>query len=1060
MKPLSELFERLVQLDIKLSINDGKLRVNAPNSALTENLRNELTERKEEILRFLSQKKSISINRPERSIANHDDHPLSLSQERIWSLARINKSSSRYNMPLIFEIKGSLDIESLQRSFDEMQQRHSIMRAAFVGDNLSDVIQRVQSENPFCLVVTDIFLDLLHLNKAQASSQLKILLEEEVRRPFDITIAPLWRMHLFRLDKKNHVLAFVAHHLIFDGISQSIFIRELSEYYRAFSEGKDLVMPAPAFEFFDFAIWQRKNFDSLTLQSQRDYWLTHLSGKLYALKVPNDKPRLLNNGFTTAKNFEFNRLVTEKLFDLGRVVGTTPYVMLMTVFFITMNRFTEQDDLVVCSPTSGRDNVDLENVIGYFNNLVVMHLRCSSDPRLKDIISAVRQISLAALDHQNVPIQEIAQFPNLVRTTLTRAMFSFQKAGMRKLDLANLKISTISIRKDSSDFELAMYAQEFEGAINGVLEFNSELFSEEAIVEFLSAFEGVAKFIGKNADARLSTFPKYGKNALFVEDILNGHPQVEKAIVITNKPSGDLFAYLVLDEDNIPTLELIRLFLKKLLADYLIPSCFIPIDKIPLLGDGNIDFAALPQPINRRQSLVAYSPPRSDLEEKLCLIWKQVLWLDCDVGIYDNFRELGGHSLLFVQLILRIEKELQYEVPLKIFATLNTISSMAEALEGFRDDPSRYSESLTHAPGLSKDIYQGLRTYTMSWEGKRHSSDSVIVGLNILGSKQNLFWCLQREYELSQLSRYLGDDQPVYGMRSGNKIMIKTQDNIEKLATYYINEILQIQPQGPFLIGGNCQAAKIAFEIAVQLKELGHKITVLFLHEKFIPKYYNDPVVITFGLESDRNPFLRFHEPLNAWSKFYKGPIFNKLVSGGHGDFFQEPNVQVLTNLIEKKITEAQKCEFIEWENPDRSDSGSFISLNTYRASIKGPNDFNVKALETINLSIQIRNISTNPWPAYDISGIYIGNHWLNSRGDVIEFLDGRTKLTSLVEPGSIIDLILAVKAPAKSGRWLLEIDLVQEGVTWFKEQGSKTLLVNVNVENEQSKIMNFLKGT
>ncbi len=1058
MNSITELVEKFAALDIKLSVNEGKLRVNAPNHVLTESLRAELLARKAELLDFLSNQTFIASVRPTRQSGDEERIPLSFGQERLWSLAHIEPESSRYNVPLAFEIKGALNEPVLERSLDALQRRHSILRTAFVGDGLESVRQQIQPESAFVLKVTDLSGDLAQMGHEEAQRKIKALLEAEIRKPFDIANAPLWRAHLFRLDGKRHVLALAMHHLVFDGVSQSVFLQELSECYQSFSAGKEPALPSLAFEFSDFAVWQRQHLDETALQKQMDYWTARLSGEVPPLAVPNDKARSAVKSRADSRQFQVSSAVFQQLLEAGRAHHASPYVLLMAVFAATLHTFSGQEDLLVCSPTSGRDNADLEQLIGYFNSLVVMRIDLSGDPTFRDVMATVRKHALDALDNQSIPLQSIAQQPNLIRTPLTRAMLSYQDGYTRGLELDGVQTSTLTIRKDASDFELAMYIQQSDNNISGVLEFNTELFSGETITQLLSCFDNTLKFIAENPDSRISKLPMHRDAASFVAQTLMQHPQIEQAVVVADKAAGRLIAYLVLDEDKVPTSEAIYEYAAASLPDYLVPALFVPVDKLPLLADGAVDIDSMPSPSERRQSVTEYVAPRTELEAQLAAIWKRVLWLDRDVGMHDRFRDLGGHSLLSVQLVMQIEKELQRPVPAKALATLDTVGVMAEAFESAEDEIPAKASLDASGSGLAREIYQGLRAFTASWKGVRHSMDSVIVGLNTTGNKQNLFWCLQREYELSQLAVYLGADQPVYGMRSGNKVMEKSQDNINKLAAHYVDEILQIQPQGPYLIGGNCQAAQIAFQIAARLKRRGHEITLLILQEKFIPFQYTGPVALFFGRESDRDPALRFHEPAIGWNKYYTGPTCSGHIPGGHGEFFQEPNIQGLAASIQEKIKMAQDCDFSGWKPATSQPGGQILSANAYKAEISGPADFTIEPDEKIVLPVKVKNISTVTWEPAASSGLHLANHWLNRWGKVVVYLDGSTPLQSAIEPGKVVTLNLPVKAPDSSGKWILEIDLVEQGLAWFGDEGSQTLRIGVSVKSERAGFFNIFR--
>ena len=354
-----------------------------------------------------------------------------------------------------------------------------------------------------------------------------------------------------------------------------------------------------------------------------------------------------------------------------------------------------------------------------------------------------------------------------------------------------------------------------------------------------------------------------------------------------------------------------------------------------------------------------------------------------------------------------------------------------------------YTETLQHSE-LSKKIYDKLLAYTTAWQGKRVRQNSLIIGMNTTGTKQPLFWCLQGYRELSQLSKYLGKDQPTYGMRSGHLFMEYTPENIQALATHYVLEILAIQPDSPYLLGGNCQSALIIFEIAQQLISKGKTITLLFQMEQFVTQLYPGRVALIFGRESLFNPYKKFRSPELGYRKFYTGKFSVNIISGGHGQFFNEPNIQVLAETLTREIEKAK----LESVSPQQEVKQSqLLPSQAYRAKITVEKTLRVIAGQSLIIPVRVKNTSTVTWKPTINSGIRLGNHWLDEQGEVVCWSDGIVKLNQEVSPGKVIRLDLFVNIPENPGKYQLELDLVEEGITWFKGKGSQSTVVDVTVQ-------------
>lgn len=1046
MGSLQILLEEVATRDIKLWVEDGKLRVNAPQGALLPELKERLSANKPALIELLSQQgddtDSAYLIKP---LNRQDAMPLTLGQERIWSLARMESSSSVYNVPTVFLLGGKLRRDALEFALNEIQRRHEALRTTFAGDSVETVSVRISEHVPVVVPITDIRRDVEKFDAKQKQKLIDRILQDEVRKPFDLAQGPLWRVRLFCLAPDRNVLAFTMHHIIFDGMSKSIFLSELAEFYNSAIEGKPQVRAELPVQFVDFAAWQRGRLTEEVLEKQLDYWRLRFAGEVAPLATPNQRKRQPKKGKAGSIHLKFPEELSNKLTNFARHEQVSLFVLFIAAFDILMQRYTKQEDILLCTPMASREHADIENLIGYFNNIVVIRSDLSADPTFRTLLAQVKRLSVEAFDNQFVPLQSLSQLPQLVRTPLTRVMVSFQESSSQHLTMAGLKTKSINVRKGEADFDIALYLERHEKLIGGVLDYNADIFQPERIRRLVERYAQLLADLLQAPDAPLSTLPELGKPIDAVQELLNSHPQIDNAVVVPDVKKGTLNAYLVLNEHDVPELDAIREFAAKSLPDFRVPAAFIPLDEFPLLVDGSVDLAALPKPAADRGRLATdYEAPRSDLEATLAKIWRKVLWLDHDVGINDQFRELGGHSLLSVQLVLEVEKSLGLSVPARALAQLDTIANLAHGIENAEALAAEDAQRSDIA--LPMDIYHGLRSHTASWDGKRSSPDAVTVGLNVDGDRPPLFWCLQRYQELTQMARYLGQDQPVYGMRSGNRVMIKTQDNINLLANFYVDEILAVEPNGPFRIGGNCQAAEIAFQMAVELKRRGYEVALLILHEKFIPYEYDGPVALSFGRDSAYNPKRYYRDAPQGWRKYYRGPMVCREVLGAHGQFFKEPNVQDLVGGIRQHLDDVLGGSFASGELPSDA-TLQVLSEEAYRVKLATDSTLAISKGSRHSLSVEVGNSSAVRWLNTERSGILLANRWIDADGRVHREIDGFAELAEPLAAGESTTLLLTVQAPVKSGNWTLELDLIDEGITRFASKGASPCLVSVLVD-------------
>jgi acyl carrier protein len=1050
---VEELMSYLGALDIKIWLDGERLRVSAPDQTLTPDLKTQLAEKKPEIVAFLNQLKRPleATQQTIEKVKRDGPFELSFAQQRLWSLIELQAKGNVYNIPFAFHLRGELNILALKRSLHSIQQRHETLRTRFLTTDsipYPDILDEL--DIPLSIV------DLQELSEKQTKIQENTLLANSLQQPFDLSIAPLWRAQLLQLKSDEAILSFTMHHLIFDGGSKNIFVDELTRFYNTDSKDSTPDMPQLQVQYVDFANWHRQWIKSKALEQQKSYWKKQLAGDLIELMLPSDHARPDNQTYKGVnQHFHIDQELLSSLQHLTREENGSLFITLMTAFNLLLQRYTGQKDQLVCLPVACRNRSELEPLIGYFNNIVVIRTKLSGDPTIRESIRRVRPVALSAYENEDFPFQQLAELPNLVRTPMTRGMFSYRNTTDQSLTLNGIESHPITIEEQAADFDLAMYIRNNNGSVEGLVRYNENLFTSSSINLLSLNYQAILRVMVSEPDKKLSALPYFGLKHSDVESLLTRHPQIQEAVIswIQDRHSTQqLAAYIVPNQHDIPDLDDIRSYLEQQLPDHLVPFTYTPMDALPLTDMGEVNHQALPEPDPARKT--PYKSPKTELEKTLVTIWTKVLWLDHDIGVEDNFFDLGGHSLLSVQLVQEMEKLLGKKLPVEALLRLSTIRDLVTILEKGQVSPNGQEQqreevdpatiSLLNKSGLSQEVYYGLLAHTSGWHGKRVRPKSLIIGLNTESSDQPLFWCFQGFNELTQIAKYLGPNQPVYGMRSGHLVMKKGQENVDILATYYAREILTVQPEGPFLIGGNCQSAQIAFQMASRLREWGHKITLLCLQEQFVAQPYQGRVALFYGDDSTNNPHHYYQNPEEGWKKFYTGKFSINTIAGKHAEFFREPNIQVLA----KKLT----CEIkLAKAEPD-TNLPAYQNTPTIKTNLQaklGTSNF-IWAVpgEKITLLVKVKNIGGNSWPIDKKHSLSLGCCYYTKKGQNVLLVDTGTLLTTRLEPGQSCKLPLQLSMPSKEGRFRVELDILDHNDTWFKYKGSSPVIIKIRVFN------------
>src|SRR4028119_1443147 len=364
---LVEFLSYLRSLDINIFVEGEILRCNAPEGIITPELRSEISQKKAEIISFLKAANRTSSFTPTPIVpmGREGNQPLSFAQQRLWFLDQLIPNNPFYNIPAAVRLSGSLNLAALEQTFNEIVRRHEALRTTFVmveGQPIQ-VIAPVETRNFASLHAVR---DLRELPESERETQVRRLSSEEAQRPFNLSTDPLFRVTLLRLDEAEHILLLTLHHIVADGWSMGVLIRELAVLYGAMSNEKADVpklanasrsltsLPELPIQYADFAHWQRQWMQGTVLETQLAYWRHQLDG-ISRLNLPTARPRLANQTSGGATQLlELPKSLSEGLEALSQQEGVTLFMTLLAAFQILLHRYTQQEDIVVGSPIANR----------------------------------------------------------------------------------------------------------------------------------------------------------------------------------------------------------------------------------------------------------------------------------------------------------------------------------------------------------------------------------------------------------------------------------------------------------------------------------------------------------------------------------------------------------------------------------------------------------------------------------------------------------------------------------------------------------------------------------
>jgi amino acid adenylation domain-containing protein len=432
--------------------------------------------------------------------------PASFSQQRLWFLHQLEPGGSAYNLLYAFKLDGRLDLVALERSLDEIARRHEILRTTFAADDgaPTQIIHPPRQQPLSCT-------DLSQLPAEATEAEAARLIADEARRPFDLAAGPLFRRTLVKIDREKHILLLAFHHIVSDGWSRGILLREISVLYDAFSAGQESPLRPLSIQYADFAVRQRQQLQGKVLQDQLSYWKRQLSG-VAVLELPTDRLRPAVPTFHGAsESFVLPKFLTDALKVLSRQERVTLFMTLLAAFQTLLHRYTGQDDIAIGSPIAGRQHIEFENLIGFFVNTLVLRTDLSGDPTFKQLLGRVREMTLDAYTHQDLPfeklVEELNPDRNLSATPLFQVLFVLQNAPSSTLKLRDVRVHPMPTESGTAKFDLTLSVTASTDSLTGSLTYNTDLFDAPTVVRMVRHFQRLLEAIAANPEQRLSALP-------------------------------------------------------------------------------------------------------------------------------------------------------------------------------------------------------------------------------------------------------------------------------------------------------------------------------------------------------------------------------------------------------------------------------------------------------------------------------------------------------------------------------------------------------------------------
>jgi amino acid adenylation domain-containing protein len=459
---------------------------------------------------------------------------LSFAQQRLWFLDQLQPGRATYAIPIAMALRGTLDVPRLERAFASLVRRHESLRTVFVAVD-GEPRQLVAHPEIWKLPVTDLSAE----GDFKARERADELLMREVRRGFDLTLGPLFRVRLYKVAEDDYVLLMMLHHIVADGWSMGILFRELSEAYECCAGGKSPALLAPSMQYRDFVRWQRKQLHGDVLERMLTHWRSQLVGAPLVLELPADRPRpVIESNRGAIYRFTLPRELIEDLRGFALSETATLFMPLLTGFAALLSLYSREKNLLIGTPVANRNRAEFEGVVGCFVNTLVLRADFTGDPTVREALRRIRQVCLDALQCQDLPferlVEELQPERDLSRNPLVQVMLSLENQPFPALQLDGLQVTSLPVERESAQLDLSLRARETPDGLSGRFEYSKDLFDEATIARLAMHWRSLLEAMAALPQARLADLPMLAepeRRQLFVDWCSNPADYAHKALV-------------------------------------------------------------------------------------------------------------------------------------------------------------------------------------------------------------------------------------------------------------------------------------------------------------------------------------------------------------------------------------------------------------------------------------------------------------------------------------------------------------------------------------------------
>jgi amino acid adenylation domain-containing protein len=487
---------------IELKIVDGNLKFKGARELITSELLAGLKAHKQELIAMLGTTGTgYTIGRQSKHAG---PLPASFAQQRLWFLDQFEPESALYNIASAIRMSGNLNIPALTRALNEIVARHDVLRTTFrAADGIPS--QVVAPALELLLPLIDVSTEA----KAEREARAVVLLQEEALTPFDLSVGPLVRAALIRLEESEHIILLSLHHIVADGWSMAILVKEVAALYSAYV--KDLPSPLEVLpiQYADFSLWQRQWLSGEVLDKQTRYWADQLTGAPGLLTLPLDRPRPPVQTHRGAILFcEISEATTAGLHALCIKTGATLFMALTAAFSLLLSRYSGDDDILIGTPIANRNRVETEPLIGFFVNTLVLRTRIHADMTFVDLVQQVRATALAAYANQDVPFEQLIEVLKPERQSsyspLFQVMLSLQNTLPARFELPGLTLEPVATENVTAKFDLSLNVVETDGGLRAAFEYNTDLFDAPTIKRMAMYLDALLEAAAHNSERDLA----------------------------------------------------------------------------------------------------------------------------------------------------------------------------------------------------------------------------------------------------------------------------------------------------------------------------------------------------------------------------------------------------------------------------------------------------------------------------------------------------------------------------------------------------------------------------